>query len=521
MAIRQIEEQIAKSNRASLLVYYNTLRDEITGTEIFMTEKVHSQETKKRILESFAEELSNNPDVAAYMLYDTAKRESDSVYNSIVGYGRIKEEIQNWADEMMESAEFPLGWFLKEIGSRTFLCRVMRQEESAVIGIYDLTQAAKNAKLSYAYAGEIVFFQKNQILANEEFTDGADIKLDYEKENGYYFSENRKYMIVQQQLLHFKMALVSPFFENGILRFLYLSPYIYIGIGLLAIWIMLKYWQAILFEPLDRLIGAMHQVQEGNLQVRLEEQRGLEFQKVQESFNSMVAQIASLKIKSYEEQIEKERAQMHALRMQIQPHFFLNCLKSIVGLAQQQKTGQIQKAVVYLGVHLRYIFDLKSDEIALAKELSMCENYIALHQSIEKGKAEIHISMDERMKNINVPPVSILTLVENSMKYAMACDGKLKIEIIAKLLEIDETYLADITVSDNGPGFSEELLQELNKNLDASAMIKGVGLRNVIRRFRLIYGEEFAVQFSNCHGARINVMFQVERGEKNAAVDSG
>lgn len=79
MAIRQIEEQIAKSNRASLLVYYNTLRDEITGTEIFMTEKVHSQETKKRILESFAEELSNNPDVAAYMLYDTAKRESDSV----------------------------------------------------------------------------------------------------------------------------------------------------------------------------------------------------------------------------------------------------------------------------------------------------------------------------------------------------------------------------------------------------------------------------------------------------------
>lgn len=57
-------------------------------------------------------------------------------------------------------------------------------------------------------------------------------------------------MIVQQQLLHFKMALVSPFFENGILRFLYLSPYIYIGIGLLAIWIMLKYWQAILLSRL-------------------------------------------------------------------------------------------------------------------------------------------------------------------------------------------------------------------------------------------------------------------------------
>lgn len=525
MALRQLENQIAESNYASLLVYYNTLREEITGSEIFMIEIVHSQEglaglqtaedgperTEKKqvILEYFAEELGNNQDVAAYILCDRETAESDSVFNSIVGYGKMKEDIQRWANETVQSGEFSLGWFLKEIGSRMFLCRIMNSGNMYVVGIYDLTQAAKNAKLRYSYAGDIVFYKNDDILANGELLKNTSIRLDYSVEEGYYFSGNRDYMIVQEQLLHFKMALVSPFFQNGVLRFLYWSPYIYISIGIFAVWAVMRYWRAILFRPMDELVEAMQQVQEGNLQVRMEEQRGHEFQKVQETFNSMVSEISNLKIKSYEEQIEKERAQLHALRMQIQPHFFLNCLKSILGLAQQKKTEQIQKAVVCLGIHLRYIFDLKNDIISLEKEISMCENYIALHQSIEKGKAEIRVIVDRNAKDVLVPPVSILTLVENCIKHAMAQDGKLQIEIRTKILEMEEGHLVDIAVCDNGPGFPELLLTELNKNQDVSAGEHGVGLRNVIRRFRLIYGDKFAVQFSNCGGARINVMFQI------------
>jgi two-component system sensor histidine kinase YesM len=61
----------------------------------------------------------------------------------------------------------------------------------------------------------------------------------------------------------------------------------------------------------------------------------------------MMSEITTLRIKGYEQRLMAEKAQMDALRMQIRPHFFLNCLKSIFGLAQAGKTEEIKKTVLW------------------------------------------------------------------------------------------------------------------------------------------------------------------------------
>lgn len=525
MAIRQIEQQIAKSDEASLQVYYNTLQSEIERSELFITDTVFQNEAMgqflefrgiagrkaavEELLQCFSDELKDNQDVAAYMLYDTDTDVRECEFNSIVGYGSVKQDIISSIGEMLDHEEVPLGWFIRKIGNRTFLCRAMERDRAFVVGIYDLAQASKNAKLFYSYEGEIVFYNGQAIFSNENFIRDNGIHLNYQNDRTYYFSNSRDYMVVQKQMMHFKVALISEFFNgSGILKFLYMSPYIYIMIGVITVGALIKYLKSILFHPMDSLVQAMQKIEAGDLNVRVEEQGGHEFQKVQQAFNHMISEIATLKIKSYEHQIAKEQAQLHALKMQIRPHFFLNCLKSIFGLAQSEKIEQIQKAVVYLGTHLRYVFDQQYDVIPLEKEMQMCENYIELHRSIESGRADIHISMDEGVRRVMVPPVSCLTLIENCIKHAMAQDGTLKITIDAKSLEMDGRRLIDIIICDNGPGFPEELLKELNHRLD-EAVLTGVGLRNVIQRFRLIYGEDFAVQFSNQGGARINIMIQI------------
>ena len=526
LAIRQIEQQIAQSNEASLQVYYNTLQSEIERSERFITDTMFQNKAMERflelrdkagqeaaaeaLLESFSDELKDNQDVAGYLLYDAETGVQECEVNSIVGYGSVKQNIISSIGEILDNEEVPLGWFIRKIGSRTFLCRAMERDRAFVVGIYDFEQASRNAKLFYSYEGGIVFFNGQSVFSNEDFVRENGIHLNYQNEGAYYFSNNKNYIVVQKQLIHFKVALISEFFNSsGVLKFLYMSPYLYILIGFITVWALIMYLKTILFQPMDSLVQAMQKIEEGDLNVRVEEQGGHEFQKVQQAFNHMITEITTLKIKSYEQQIAREQAQLHALKMQIRPHFFLNCLKSIFGLAQSEKIEQIQKAVVYLGTHLRYVFDQQNDVIPLEKELQMCENYIELHRSIESGRADIRISMDEGVRNVPVPPVSCLTLIENCIKHAMAQDGTLEITVAAKSLEMDGRRLVDIDIRDNGPGFSDELLKELNQHLDESDMLTGVGLRNVIQRFRLVYGEDFAVQFSNQGGARINLMIQI------------
>lgn len=129
-------------------------------------------------------------------------------------------------------------------------------------------------------------------------------------------------MVVQKQLIHFKVALISEFYNSSlVLKFLYMSPYLYIVLGFVTIWILIGYLKSILFRPMDSLVQAMQKIEEGDLNVRVEEQGGREFQKVQQAFNHMIAEITTLKIKSYEQQIAREKAQLYALKMQIRPHF--------------------------------------------------------------------------------------------------------------------------------------------------------------------------------------------------------
>ena len=338
MAIKQIEQQIAKSNNASLQVYYNTLQSEIERSEVFITNTVYHNDAFDQflalrgdpgrspfvgeIMDRFSEELKDNQDVAAYLLYDTGTDVRGSVFNSIVGYGSVKEEITDSFGTFLEEEEVPLGWFIKRIGSRSFLCRVMERDNAFVVGIYDLPQASKNAKLFYSYEGEIVFFNNQEIFSNEDFIQKNGIYLNYLNDSSYYFSNSKNYMVVQKQLIHFKVALISEFYNSSlVLKFLYMSPYLYIVLGFVTIWILIGYLKSILFRPMDSLVQAMQKIEEGDLNVRVEEQGGREFQKVQQAFNHMIAEITTLKIKSYEQQIAREKAQLYALKMQIRPHF--------------------------------------------------------------------------------------------------------------------------------------------------------------------------------------------------------
>ena len=516
-AMRQIENQVGMSNVSSLRLYMNTLQGDIERAERVLTDIAYSDSTagiggslnvdSLETLRWTGEELfRDDVNVTAVALSQPATGESRLEFNpSMISGGDTEDKIYELVNSEIVRMELPLGWFTVKQEDRHYLCRTVERDGFYITAIYDFGQVAKNAPIFYGQKDELVFFNKRDILANREFTELTGIDLDYDNENSFYFSgPGRDFLIAQEQLINFKVALINPYYDmNSSMRLLYLSPVLYGAIIFLCLCVVLAVLNRSLFRPLKSLVHVMERLQGGDLTARLEGQRSREFVQVQKTFNTMVTELSTARIRSYEQQLEIQREQLNALRMQIRPHFYLNCLKGIYGLAQMGRTEKIQRAIIALSKHLRYVMDIDTDTIKLEKELQMCENYIDLQRYCDCGDPELKMSIDGPSLDVPVPPVTILTLVENSVKHGTRGDGDLKVTIRVKSLEADEERSLDITVCDNGPGFAPQQLEKLNG--EAISESGGVGLANTIKRFKLLYGDRCMIRFYNNNGAVVEI----------------
>lgn len=317
-AILQIEHQIAQANRSSLQIYHNLLQKEISSTERFMNNLVYSSEIydvfssataqdsaySSQVREQLYDHFEKNQDISAFLICRPSSDLFHEEFNSSSGYGNTESAMAEIAAHVLDDQkDSPLGWFLVQSHQQTFLCRAMEKNKTYLMAIINLEQAVKNSVLLYGQKGNIVFYQRNRILANETFVKDTAIPLRYFSDKDYYFSGGgKKYMVVQEHMLNFKMALILPFQkEDGFIGLLYLSPYLYALVIALTLALVVWYLRITLFFPLDNLVRTMQRIQDGDLNARLAEQSGDEFSKVQVTFNSMVSELASLRIKSYEQ----------------------------------------------------------------------------------------------------------------------------------------------------------------------------------------------------------------------------
>lgn len=148
---------------------------------------------------------------------------------------------------------------------------------------------------------------------------------------------------------------------------------------LAAICFVIWYLRSNVVHPLDALVDAMRRISAGDLSVRADwNPVNLELQQVKEAFNVMLKEIETLKIEQYEQKLDAERQEMAALKMQIRPHFFLNNLKLIYALAETGQTQQIQRMILLLSKHLRYVMDYKRETTSLRDETNFCQNYMEM-----------------------------------------------------------------------------------------------------------------------------------------------
>lgn len=256
-------------------------------------------------------------------------------------------------------------------------------------------------------------------------------------------------------------------------------------------------------KPVSQLIAGMKQVGEGNWNEELENRGKIrEYRLLIANFNQMIVEIRNLKIKNYEAALEKQKVYLQYLQLQINPHFYLNALNIVYSLAQIKDYETIQRLVMALVKYLRYHFQDVNSLVALREELGHVQSYIEISQIRFSGAVDYREDVAPEVSGALIPPFIIQSFVENSIKYALRKRGSVRIQIqITKDCREQEPCLK-ILVRDNGNGYSEEIIGSVNSGLPmASKEGEKIGIRNVVERLKIIFGDKAKIILSNEEGA--------------------
>ena len=192
-------------------------------------------------------------------------------------------------------------------------------------------------------------------------------------------------------------------------------------------------------------------------------------------------------------QLEQEhlKAELDALKGQLNPHFLFNSLNSIYALVLKQ-AETAPDALLKLSGALRYvIYEANADKVSIDKELAFLEDYIALQKLRVTNAHQLDITIERDEAALDIAPLLLVTILENCFKYGLQEHADMANISIQLLIQNGVLTLR----TKNG------VFEQDSPETAAS----GVGLKNLIKRLELIYPDSH-----HLHISEVSNIFAVE-----------
>lgn len=243
-------------------------------------------------------------------------------------------------------------------------------------------------------------------------------------------------------------------------------------------------------EIIYDLIGALDQVEKGDLDVSLKITSGDEFERIGHSFNTMIGSIRHLLARHQELAKENLLATVQILESQFNPHFLFNTLESIRYMIKFGP-GETEKMLVSLSRMLRYSIQNGKDVVTVKEEMDFISRYLQVMLYRYGDRLRYSIDLEEGSRGASIPRMTLQPIVENSIKYGFGEDRDcLEIRISTRI----QKGVLSVIIADDGVGIRPELLEELKANLDQGQnQTDHIGIYNVHKRIRLVYGSRYGV----------------------------
>ena len=312
-------------------------------------------------------------------------------------------------------------------------------------------------------------------------------------------------------------------------------------------------------RPLENFQVALKNVSAEDSILHMESPPLRELEPADQQLKNLVSQLQKMRISVYEEELERKKFEITFLQHQIRPHFYLNCLATIDSMAQLGEIEELRKMVLFTSQYIRYLFQVDSNLVRLSYELTHIEAYLDIQNLRMEENFEVEVKAAPEAMEACIPPLFLISFVENSVKHASVSAGeKLKISIHCRR----EKERLVIDIADSGQGFPPEFLREQEGELPLAegkggeplvaerkeeppvakrqeegaaigekreegsqvkeAVLKRthIGIANSRKRLALLYGRSYRLVLLNlpapAHGAVVHVEIPFEQSSEKA-----
>lgn len=261
-------------------------------------------------------------------------------------------------------------------------------------------------------------------------------------------------------------------------------------------------------KPLGILVSAMKNSKDTRFKEHVPVEGTDEVREVSATYNRMVDELDKYIKQLIQVEEDKRTAEIHALQMQINPHYMYNTLASIKWLIWQGDTQKSTKVIDAFISLLRNVISNSDEFVTVEQEIMNLSNYVLINQARYGEAIKTEFFVAPQCNQYKVPKLILQPFVENAFFHAFPEGRSGRIQVFVK--EKRENLKFEIV--DDGIGIKTEQLLVLNKKESRkSEHFTGIGIGNVDDRIKMIYGMDYGINIMSEEGKGTSVMLLVPK----------
>lgn len=197
------------------------------------------------------------------------------------------------------------------------------------------------------------------------------------------------------------------------------------------------------------------------------------------------------------------RAELRALRAQINPHFLFNSLNTMASFVRTDPE-RARELLVQFAEFARYSFATDDQFTTLADELRAIDTFVSIERARFGDRFDVSIRVAPEVLATPVPFLTLQPIVENALQHGLSrIERNGQLTIIAS----DRGNEALVTIEDNGVGADPDRVATILAGRHDDDR-EHVGLANVDERLRMIYGSAYGLVIETNVGAGTKVILR-------------
>ncbi|MHA9738608.1 sensor histidine kinase [Robinsoniella peoriensis] len=222
------------------------------------------------------------------------------------------------------------------------------------------------------------------------------------------------------------------------------------------------------------------------------------------AFENMFEGIKRTRDELIEAHTREIKANYDVLQAQINPHFIHNILSVIGMIGYEKNAPEIMDMCAALTRMLQYTTQTGQRTTVVGLEFEHARTYLQLMKYRYLDILDFQIELDEEMEQVEIPKFVLQPVVENCFQHSFVDSEKPVYRICVKGAITKDGW--EISVDDNGSGFTEESVRELNKQFRGieeriksrskipDMQIGGLALNNTYARLFIYSGGEITLR---------------------------